>query len=254
MIRRLRFVGLLSSVLVALTLPWAGSAVADDSLAGKVIVLDPGHQLGNGNPKFFDEVNATRWNGTLQKGCNTTGAAMNKGYPEATFTWEVVQVLAKSLRDRGATVHLTRTANDRNLWGPCTWDRAAFANDHKADVLVSVHADGAPSKGRGFFVIAPGRLPGWTDDIAKPSRRLARAMIGGMTDSGAVPSTYVDDQLLVWTNQSTLNFSDVPAVIVEVGNMRNKADAKLMSHASGQRAYAKWLEAGIVRYFLRAGG
>jgi len=227
---------------------------AEDSLAGKVIVLDPGHQLGNGNPKFADEVNATRWNGTLKKGCNTTGASTNQGFPEATFTWEVVQKLAQSLRDKGATVHVTRTANDRDLWGPCTWDRAAFANEHDADILVSVHADGAPSQGRGFFVIAPGRLPGWTDDIVKPSRKLARAMIHGMAKSGAVPSTYIDDQLLVWTNQSTLNFSDVPAVIVEVGNMRNKADAKLMSHDKGQRAYAQWLEAGILRYFNQQGG
>lgn len=239
--------------MLALAVSSAMPVLADDSLAGKVIVLDPGHQLGNGNPKFADEVNATRWNGTLNKGCNTTGASTNKGYPEATFTWNVVQVLAQGLRDKGATVHLTRTANDRNLWGPCTWDRAAFANEQSADILVSVHADGAPSEGRGFFVIAPGRLKGWTDDIAKPSRRLAHSMITGMTESGAVPSTYIDDQLLVWTNQSTLNFSDVPAVIVEVGNMRNRADARLMSSREGQRAYAQWLEAGIVRYFQQAG-
>jgi len=242
----------IASVILLAASTWLvtpSAAWADDSLAGKVIVLDPGHQLGNGNPKFADEVNKKRWNGSLDKGCNTTGAATNDGYPEATFTWRVVQHLADQLRQRGAIVHLTRTANSRELWGPCTWDRAAFANERKADILVSVHADGAPSGGRGFFVIAPGRLKGWTDDIAKPSRQLAQSMITGMADAGGVRSTYINDQLLVWTNQSTLNFSDVPAVIVELGNMRNRKDARLMSSKRGQREYADWLYWGIVRYF-----
>ena len=50
-------------------------------------------------------------------------------------------------------------------------------------------------------------------------------------------------------DQSTLNFSDVPTVIVELGNMRNKADAARMSTTQGQEQYAEWIAAGIETYF-----
>ncbi|MSY16728.1 MAG: N-acetylmuramoyl-L-alanine amidase, partial [Actinobacteria bacterium] len=45
------------------------------------------------------------------------------------------------------------------------------------------------------------------------------------------------------------NFSNVPTVIVEVGNMRNKKDAALMMTSAGQRDYATWLLAGVDRFF-----
>jgi len=83
----------------------------------------------------------------------------------------------------------------------------------------------------------------------KPGRKLAKAMIRGMTTAGAPPSNYIDEQLMVSTNTTGLNFSDVPTVTVELGNMRNKADARLMTSAAGQRRYARWLAAGITAYF-----
>ena len=226
-------------------------ATPDRPLAGKVIMLDPGHQLGNANPAFADKMAQQKFNGFIWKACNTTGTATNAGFPESTFTWNVANRLKRMLEKRGATVLMTRDVNSRDSWGPCVWDRAGAANKAKADVLLSIHADGAKAKDRGFFAIAPARLPGWTDDIVKPSRRLAKAMITGMADAGATPSTYVDDQLFVWKNQSTLNFSDVPAVIMEVGNMRNAKDARLMSTPAGQAAYARWLLSGIERYFAQ---
>ena len=236
---------------LALLVPWAPMAHAapDEPLAGTVIMLDPGHQLGNANPAFADQMAQQKFNGYIWKSCNTTGTATNAGFPESTFTWNVANRLKRMLEKRGAKVLMTRDENSSQAWGPCVWDRAGAANKAKADVLLSIHADGANAKDRGFFAIAPARLPGWTDDIVKPSRRLAKAMIAGMADAGAKPSTYVDDQLFVWKNQSTLNFSDVPAVIMEVGNMRNAKDARLMSTPAGQAAYARWLLAGLQRYF-----
>lgn len=218
-------------------------------LAGKVILLDPGHQLGNSNPNFSKQMAQTKFNGTTTKGCNTTGTATNAGFPEATFNWKVAQQLKKLLEEQGARVELTRDSNSRDAWGPCVWDRGLKAERIGADIMVNIHADGSASSNRGFFVIAPGKVKGWTEDIVKPSRKLARAMIDGMTDAGAPPSNYIRQQLMVSTNTTGLNFSDVPAVTVELGNMRNRADARLMSSASGRRDYAEWLFAGISSYF-----
>jgi N-acetylmuramoyl-L-alanine amidase len=74
-------------------------------------------------------------------------------------------------------------------------------------------------------------------------------MISGMTRAGAEPATYLSSPLSVRGDQTTLNFSDVPTVIVELGNMRNRADAARMSTTQGQQRYAEWIAAGIDDYF-----
>ena len=225
-------------------------AVAADSgpLAGKVVVIDPGHQRGNSNPKYRAQVNAKKFNGSIRKACNTTGTATNAGYPESTFTWKVAKQLERMLKAEGATVVLTRNGDDYNAYGPCIWNRAKVANEAKADAFVSIHADGAAAKEHGFHVIAPVRIKGWTDDMAASSRALAKAMIAGMSAAGATKSTYIDGGLSIRSDQSTLNFSDVPSVIVEVGNMRNAKEAKLFSSKQGQQQVATWLQAGLTRY------
>lgn len=230
---------------VSATVPTA----PDGPLAGRLILLDPGHQLGNSNPRFRKQMAQTRFNGTIVKGCNTTGTATNSGFPEATFNWRVAKRLKALLEDAGARVELTRSTNSYDAWGPCVWDRAKKANRLGADAMVSIHADGAPSGGRGFFLLAPGLVQGWTEDVVKPGRRLADSIIAGMTDAGAPPSTYIRDQLIISRDTTGLNFSNVPTVTVELGNMRNAQDARQMVTAAGQRQYAEWLYAGLERYF-----
>ena len=214
-------------------------------LAGITIALDPGHQLGNSNPAHFAKLAKTRFNGTTVKGCNTSGTATNGGYPEATFVWNVSRFVKKRLQRLGAKVRLTRKTNSYDSWGPCVWKRGKFGAKVGADLLLSVHADGAAPTARGFFVIVPAVVPGWTDDIAAVSRRYGQRMIDGMAAAGATPANYINGQMLVWDNITTLNFSDVPAVLVEVGNMRNSAEAGFMVTTKGQRAHAKWLVAGV---------
>ena len=221
-------------------------------LDGKLIVIDPGHQLGNSNPKFAKQMSQTKFNGAIVKGCNTTGTATNAGLPEAMFTWKVAQRLKRQLEAAGARVVLTRSTNSRDAWGPCVWERAMIANRIGADAMVSIHGDGASSGSKGFFAMTPALIKGWTDDVVKVDRRLAKAMIAGMTKAGAPPSNYIGGQLMVSRDTTSLNFSNVPTVTIEVGNMRNAQDAARMSSAAGQRQYAQWLAAGIERFFARS--
>ena len=248
-------VGLIGLVLVAglgLAVVAPAQAVAPaGALAGRLIVLDPGHQLGNSNPRFADELSQTFFNGNSVKGCNTTGTATNAGFPEATFTWRVAQRLKSRLEAAGARVELTRTTNSYDDWGPCVWKRAQFANRLDADAMISIHADGAASSSYGFFAMVPAYIPGWTDDVVKADRRLARAMITGMEAAGATPANYISGALLVSRDTTTLNASNVPTVLMELGNMRNAREAGVMSTARGQQQYADWLYAGIQRYFAR---
>lgn len=229
--------------------PVSARPAADDRpLAGMLILLDPGHQLGNSNPKFARQMAQTFFNGSIRKGCNTTGTATNAGLPEATFTWRVAKQLKPLLEAAGATVRMTRTSNSYDAWGPCVWDRAKMANRIGADVMLSIHADGASARSAGFFAMTPALIPGWTDDVVKKDRRLAKAMIAGMSAAGAPRSNYIPGQLLVSRDTTSLNVSNVPTVTIEVGNMRNAQEARRMSSAAGQRQYARWLLAGLERY------
>ena len=230
---------------VGLAAPASGDPAPALPLDGVVIALDPGHQLGNSSSRFASKIAQTRFNGYFTKGCNTTGTATNGGFPEATFNWEVALLLERRLEALGATVHKTRSSNSYDEWGPCVWKRGKFGAKVGADLLLSIHADGAASSGYGFYVMLPATIQGWTDDIAGPSRRMGSRFVDGMARAGAPRSTYISGQTLVTPEISTLNFSDVPAVLVELGNMRNPTDAARMSTRDGRKQYADWLLAGV---------
>lgn len=239
------------AVALACAVPAGWSSAAEGPLSGRTIVIDPGHQLGNSNPKFARQMSQTFFNGTTRKGCNTTGTATNAGYPEATMAWAVAQALVPLLEKAGAKVILTRSSNSYDDWGPCVWTRAQIANRAGADAMVSIHGNGAPASQHGFFAMAPTRIPGWTDDIWRADRRFSRAMIAGMLAAGAPGSNVPADHLYIDSNTTSLNVSNVPTTTIELGNMRNPSDARRMSSASGQRQYAEWLYAGLLRYFSR---
>jgi N-acetylmuramoyl-L-alanine amidase len=226
--------------------PGAGSNVAGRSaaplpLAGRIIVIDPGHQLGNHN--FPAEINKLVPAGGFSKPCNTTGTATNGGYPEATFAWEVATRLQRKLERLGATVKMTRHANSESLWGPCVDVRGRAGNKAHADLKISIHGDGSYTSGaHGFDVITPPDRAPWTDDIYKPSMRLAKAVRAALEDKDFVVANYVGtDGIDVRSDLATLNLSDVPTVMLEAGNMRDSGDAAVMTSSAGQSRYAAGL-------------
>lgn len=215
-------------------------------LAGRTVVLDPGHQLGNRN--FPSETGALVDAGGFDKACNTTGTATDTGYPEATLNLAVARLVEHRLVELGATVTLTRTRNSDDLWGPCI-DERGRAGNATADLKLSIHADGS-SAGHGFHVIAPEARARWTADIAGPSRHLAHVV---RRELAAVlpPADYVGggDGLVFRGDLGTLNWSDVPTVMVELGNMRAAHDARLMTSAAGRERYARALVRAVRAYF-----
>lgn len=209
-----------------------------------MVVLDPGHQLGNRN--FPDRVNALVPDGRGgRKACNTTGTATASGYPEATFAWQTAGVLRARLEHLGATVRMTRDANSDRRWGPCVDVRGRSGNRADADLLLSLHADGNLGRGaRGFHVA-------YAPDRGRASVRLARVTRDVLRRHHVPVSTYVGrgTGLSPRTDLATLNFSRVPTVLVELGNMRDRQDARRMTTSQGRAAYANALADAVRRYF-----
>jgi N-acetylmuramoyl-L-alanine amidase len=233
---------------------WARPASDRDSavavagpLVGRTIVLDPGHQLGNHNfPRKCARLVPA---GGMRKPCNTTGTATRGGYPEATFNWQVAQLLAARLRGLGADVMMTRHSNRQDRWGPCVDVRGRAGNRVGADLKISIHGDGATGRGaRGFHVIAPTNRRPWTHDIFRPSRRLARETRAALRRAGLPVANYTagGDGIDFRSDLGTLNLADIPSVMVELGNMRSPRDARRMTTRQGHATYARALARAAV--------
>ena len=218
-------------------------------LSGRVVVIDPGHQLGN--HRFPRQINRLVPAGGFKKPCNTTGTATNAGYPEATFTWQVSRVLKARLEQLGATVRLTRHSNRQDRWGPCVDVRGRDGNRLPADLKISIHGDGSYTPGaRGFHVIAPTDRRPWTHDIYRPSRRLALDTRAALRSVGLRVANYIagGDGLDFRSDLGTLNLSNIPTVMVELGNMRNPSDAHRMTSRAGRATYARGLAVAVRRF------
>lgn len=223
-----------------------GAPVVALPLAGLTVNVDPGHNPGNG--AHVSRISRIVERGPVRKACDTVGASTNGGFPEWRFTGQLATRLARRLRAQGATVTFTR-ANGVPVWGPCITGRADVGN--RADVAISIHADGAPAGARGFHVIRPGLVRGWTGDILMRSTALAIQVRDGLQAlrGGIPPSSYAGRAGIdVRNDLGGLTLSDVPKVMVEHGNMRNAADARLLTSPAEQERMAAALSAAVVRW------
>ena len=222
-------------------------------LTGKVVVIDPGHNVTNF--QHTAEINRKVDIGTNWKECDTTGTSTNSGYAEAQFTMDVSHRLRKILERQGATVKLTHDGGSP-AWGPCVDERAKIGNAAHADASISIHADGAPAGDRGFHVILPASVHAGGADtraIVAPSAVLGRNIESDYRRAtGEQPSNYVGDGTGLVTRKDLggLNLSTVPKVFIECGNMRDSKDAALLTNGAWRQAAAQGISEGIVS-FLR---
>ena len=215
-------------------------------LAGIVIALNPGHN--GGNASHIAQISRLVWAGNRWKACDTVGTTTVAGYPEHRFNYLVALRVKSRLEALGATVYMTRTSDTGT--GPCISVRGQFGSRVHARLTLSIHADGSRSGNRGFFVMRPGFVRGYTDDIMARSAVLARALRTGLVRAGLpIANYYASNGIIARTDLGTLNRSDVPAVMVELGNMKNRSDAARMTSGIGRDRYARGLVAGI-RIFL----
>ncbi|NYI06804.1 N-acetylmuramoyl-L-alanine amidase [Allostreptomyces psammosilenae] len=209
-------------------------------LAGRTVVIDPGHNPGNAaHPaEIAEQVDV----GTGHKECDTVGAEDAAGNPEYAFTLDLARLVREELRERGADVVLTHDGD--RPWGPCVDERARIGNEAGADAAVSLHADGGPATGRGFHVIAPGPVDAGTADnqkVVAPSRELAerlREAFGAATGMPVADYLAGGSGLDVRSDLGGLNLSQVPKVFLECGNMRNAEDAAALADPKWRRRAA----------------
>ncbi len=237
---------------VASTRASSSSSVVPRTAAGEpLVVLDPGHNGNNATAAAFLAHQVYAGYGRY-KDCNTTGTETDAGYPEHAFTWDVAVRVRAILQHHGVRVVMTR-ANDRGV-GPCVDQRANIESRPGVVAAVAVHADGGPPGGRGFHVCYDSRTPeGASAGTVARSLRLSRAVHDALArSSGLVESTYLGrDGYYPRDDLAGLNLSTSPTTFLELGNMRNAADAALLSSATGRARIAVAVAGGILAYLGR---
>jgi N-acetylmuramoyl-L-alanine amidase len=214
---------------------------AHAGIVGTAVFLDPGHNAVN-DASINEQVPNGR-GGT--KACNTSGTATDDGYPEHAFNWAVVGLISGSLNQMGVRTQLSR--GDDNSVGPCVDQRAAMANAMHPDAIVSIHADGGPASGSGFHVNYSS--PPLNDVQAGPAVQLAHRMRDALVQAGFQPSNYIgSDGLYGRDDLAGMNLAQYPAVLVELGNMKNPDEAARMESPEGRARYAAAVTQGVVAY------
>jgi N-acetylmuramoyl-L-alanine amidase len=216
-------------------------------LDGRVVLVDPGHNGGNFAAPSI--INRLIWNGRETETCDTTGTETDAGYTEALFNWHVALYLTADLRAEGATVVLTRTSNTGV--GPCVTERAAIGNKAHANAAVSIHADGGPPGGRGFAILEP-VADGINDAIVAPSAILGADLRAAFEKGTGEPVSSYDgvNGIQPRDDLAGINLSTVPKVFIECANMRNAADAALVTSLRWQALAARAIAAGLASFLV----
>ncbi|MEU8778610.1 N-acetylmuramoyl-L-alanine amidase [Streptomyces sp. NPDC048606] len=230
--------------------PAGTPAPAKGPLAGRTVVIDPGHNTNNF--QHTTEINRKVDIGTTRKECDTTGTTTASGYKEAEFSLDVSRRMKAILEARGVKVVLTHEGE--RAFGPCIDERARIGNAAVADAVVSVHADGTSAGNRGYHVILPARVKGGAADtaaIVAPSRELGEKIGANFArTTGSGPANYLGSGtgLVVRDDLGGLNLSTRPKVFVECGNMRDAKDAERLTSPEWRQKAAQGIADGIVGF------
>lgn len=198
-------------------------------LAGKTIVIDPGH------------------------GGEETGAVGPGGNIEKDVNLAVALRLKPLLEQAGARVLMTRT-EDRRVLLPEQGAKAtsavertqldlaarsAMSNTASADLYVSIHANGGPPGDGGTEVY-------WASSNlnALLSQRLAQ-----ITQAELLGALGLSDRGFKQRPFNVIRMSEAPAMLVEMGFMTDPGEEALLASAGGQQAAAGAIFKGIERYF-----
>jgi len=195
-------------------------------LAGKVVVLDPGH-------------------GGLERGC--TGYGLTEA--------EVAQDLAVRIEGRlvalGVRAYLTRGRLSADVAPPDESERADFANATKADLVLSLHCDGAPTPGsqaRGVasYYYGVGAHP-WGGGGAYSA---TGQQFAGLLQRELVARTDLLDCGIHGKTWDLLRRTRMPAVRLEVGYVTHPGDAARLADAAFRDTVAEAATIAVQRLFL----
>lgn len=178
-------------------------------LAGRVIVIDPGH------------------------GGSDSGAPGPGGVDEKDIVLSVARKVRTLLEEAGARVVLTRDGDET----VGLYERADVAGQAGAALFVSIHANASPFPG--VSGLETYYYPGSTE-----GKRLAAALQRALVARLGRPDREIHGADFVVVREP-----DVPAALVECGYLTNREEARMLISEEFQLRLARAIAEGILRYF-----
>lgn len=193
-----------------------------DRIAGKVIMVDPGHAVLNEKGSIINP-----------------GARARRGVWERDVALNVSEKIAEYLESEGAKVILTRTRD--NPWRYSRRKqsdnraRAIMANVHRVDAYVRIHCDWNRNRQfRGFTVF----YYRWgSRDLAKQIQLAMAEALPNRRDNGLHRRSFVSVT------------ARMPAVLVELGVLSYKPEAAELAMEAHQTKLARAVATGVIQYF-----
>lgn len=192
-------------------------------LAGKTIVLDPGHGGPDG------------------------GAVGKDNTQEKGITLEVAKITRDYLQQAGALVYLTRE-EDTDLAGDISGysnrksadirNRIKFIDEKEADMFLTIHLNALPSsKWSGAQTFYYPEFP----ENKELATTIQDEIIRNLENTNRVP--------LEINGIYLLKYAQVPGALVEIGFLSNERERELLKDEKYQRQMAASIYQGVIRYY-----
>lgn len=202
-----------------------------------VVCIDPGHQeKGDSNLEPIAPGSSIK---KARVSSGATGVATKK--PEYVLNLETSMILKDMLEEKGYEVIMTRETHDVNISNA---ERAIFANEKNADIVIRIHADSLNDSSKtGASILCPVKND-YTGAIYEESERIAKIIKDNMNNIGIkVNGVFERDDI------TGFNWSKVPVVIVEMGFLSNYNEDLLMSDINYQKKLMQSISDSVDQYF-----
>ncbi len=214
-------------------------AIFYDNHSDITVCVDPGHQGAGNNGKEPNGPGSEEMKTMVATG--TTGVAT--GIRESVMVLNASMKIRDELLAHGYNVLMVRESQDVDIPNST---RALMGNT--ANICIHIHGNGVNDQSvSGLLCMVPSTPNPWVGPLAPECARLAELIrdYACMTSGAKKMSNLVTDKM------TTLNWSTVPAVIIELGFMTNPDEDRLLNNDDYQALLARGIVAGIDAYFGR---
>lgn len=186
-----------------------------------VIAVNAGHQ-----EKANLEKEPLGYGSKIEKYKVTGGTrGISSKVPEYELNLQIAKLLQQKLQERGHTVVMIRESNDVNISNK---ERVQKAVENSCELIMSLHANapgaGQPKDMQGIMTLCRSRNNQFNATLYPSERKLAETV----QTSLCAATDAVNLGVIERDTMSSINWSNVPSVIIEVGYMTNaKEDIKL---------------------------